>query len=402
MQTPALDFLAGREIVLGVGGGVSAYKSAELLRRLQDIGLTVTVVPTQASLNFVGLGTWQALSGRDVPSNLWNNIHEVPHIKLAKQTSAIIIAPATYDLIGKIANGIANDLLTNIVSASKAPLILVPAMHTEMWLNPINQENISKLRRLGVHVVEPEVGRMTGDDSGIGRYPEIGRLITEITSILNIKSDYLGRRVVVTAGGTREFLDPIRFIGNLSSGKQGYAFAEIARSRGADVTLISANSHLPAPEGVKIVNVENANEMLTALKDSIREADLLVMSAAVADVRPAQKSVSKLKKRELKAIDVVENPDLLKEIYTLKDPGLLIIAFAAETDGDIEAEAKRKLFAKGANFIYANDVSNGQVFGMDETAGFILDDAGNRIEFPRSSKDTLAQELLNLALNKLS
>jgi phosphopantothenoylcysteine decarboxylase / phosphopantothenate---cysteine ligase len=401
MQNQSPELPMGQEVILGVGGGVSAYKSAELLRRLQDIGLGVTVIPTAASLNFVGLATWEALSGREVPNNLWNNIHDVPHIKLAKESSAIIIAPATFDLIGKIANGLANDLLTNVVAAATSPIILVPAMHTEMWLNPINQENVSKLKRLGKFVIEPEVGRMTGDDSGIGRYPEVSNLISEISRVLSINSDYLGKNVLVTAGGTREFLDPIRFIGNLSSGKQGFAIAKAARSRGAKVTLIGANVDAPSIPGIEFIKVETADQMLAEIDTRLIDLDLLVMSAAVADVKPAERSDSKIKKNELKGIDLIANPDILQEISSRKEAKLYVVAFAAETGGDIEAEAKRKLFAKGANLIFTNDVSEGKVFGKDETSGFLLDLEGNRVDFPHGSKDTLAKLLLDQAKNKL-
>jgi phosphopantothenoylcysteine decarboxylase / phosphopantothenate---cysteine ligase len=398
-QTPSL--LMGREVILGVGGGVSAYKSAELLRRLQELGLGVTVIPTTASLNFVGLATWEALSGREVPNNLWNNIHDVPHIKLAKKSSAIIVAPATYDLIGKIANGLANDLLTNVIAASTSPIILVPAMHTEMWQNPINQENISKLKKSGIYIIEPEVGRMTGEDTGIGRYPEVNTLINQISEILSINSDYLGKNVLVTAGGTREFLDPVRYLGNISSGKQGLAIAKEARSRGAKVTLISANVDLPAPLGVEIIKVESADQMQAEISSRLNDLDLLVMSAAVADVKPAKRAEAKIRKNELQGIEVVANPDILQEISKRKNSSLVVIAFAAETGGDIEAEAKRKLFAKGAHLIFANDVSQGQVFGQDQTSGIILDSEGNRVDFTQGSKDTLAQVLLDQAKNKL-
>lgn len=391
----------GQEVILGVGGGVSAYKSAELLRRLQDLGLGVTVIPTSASLNFVGLATWEALSGREVPNNLWNNIHDVPHIKLAKESSAIIIAPATFDLIGKIANGLANDLLTNVVSASTSPIILVPAMHTEMWLNPINQENISRLRKSGIYVIEPEVGRLTGEDSGIGRYPEISNLIAEISKILAIKSDYLGKNVLVTAGGTREFLDPVRFIGNISSGKQGIAVAKAARSRGAKVTLIGANVDAPSIPGIEFVKVDTADQMLAEIDSRLMDLDLLVMSAAVADVKPTKSSNLKIKKSDLKSIEVIANPDILQEISKRKSSKLVVVAFAAETGGDIESEAKRKLLAKGATLIFANDVSEGKVFGKDETSGFVLDLEGNRVDFSQGSKDTLAELLLDQAKNKL-
>jgi phosphopantothenoylcysteine decarboxylase/phosphopantothenate--cysteine ligase len=245
--------LLGRELILGVGGGISAYKSADLLRRLQDVGFGVSVIPTRASLNFVGSATWEALSGRPVNQNLWENVHEVPHVKRAREANLILIAPATADLIAKISGGIADDLLTNVVSAASCPIVLVPAMHPEMWLSAANQENVAILRSRGVLVIEPDEGRMTGDDFGVGRYPEVSRIISEVSSFAEIKSDLLGKKVLITAGGTREAIDPVRYIGNHSSGKQGYEVAVAARNRGAQVVLISANSSLQDPPGVQVI-----------------------------------------------------------------------------------------------------------------------------------------------------
>jgi phosphopantothenoylcysteine decarboxylase/phosphopantothenate--cysteine ligase len=390
-----------REIILGVGGGISAYKSAELLRRLQDKGFNVTVVPTQASLNFVGVATWQALSGREVPTNLWNNTHEVAHISMARQASAIIIAPTTFDLIGKIANGIANDLLTNIVAASTAQLILVPAMHTEMWLNQANQENVEKLRARGVIVIEPEFGKMTGEDVGIGRYPEVSGLIESISTHLNFEFDLKGKSILITAGGTREAIDPVRFIGNRSSGKQGYAIAKRAYERGADVTLISANVELASIPGIEIIKVESATDLYDVMKRKFSKADILLMAAAVADARPAELSDLKIKKGSLNAITLVENEDILASISQTKSDKQVVVAFAAETMDDLEAEGKRKLFAKGADLIYVNNVSNGAIFGSRLTSGLILDRHGFHKAINDLPKDTLADELLNLALNKL-
>ncbi|CAB4729265.1 MAG: bifunctional phosphopantothenoylcysteine decarboxylase/phosphopantothenate--cysteine ligase CoaBC [Actinobacteria bacterium] len=396
--------LLGRELILGVGGGISAYKSADLLRRLQDIGFGVSVIPTRASLNFVGSATWEALSGRSVNENLWNNVHEVPHIKEARKANLIVVAPATADLIAKIANGIADDLLTNVMSASTCPIVLVPAMHPEMWLSSANQENVKTLRTRGFLVIEPDEGRMTGADYGVGRYPEVSRIISEISNFAQIKSDLLGRKVLVTAGGTREAIDPVRYIANHSTGKQGYAIAKAARNRGADVVLISANSNLADLDGVKILRVTSAEQMHQALLAEFPECEILLMAAAVADAKPAAVSNEKIRKDKYQNIELVANPDLLANISKDRKANQVIVAFAAETSAinssSIEV-AKAKMLSKGADFIYLNDVSNGAIFGSEETSGLVIDSNGESIEFKNKSKDTLADLLLDLALNKL-
>ena len=396
--------LLGRELILGVGGGISAYKSADLLRRLQDIGFGVSVIPTRASLNFVGSATWEALSGRSVNENLWNNVHEVPHIKEARKANLIVVAPATADLIAKIANGIADDLLTNVMSASTCPIVLVPAMHPEMWLSSANQENVKTLRTRGFLVIEPDEGRMTGADYGVGRYPEVSRIISEISNFAQIKSDLLGRKILVTAGGTREAIDPVRYIANHSTGKQGYAIAKAARNRGADVVLISANSNLADLDGVKILRVTSAEQMHQALLAEFPECEILLMAAAVADAKPAAVSNEKIRKDKYQNIELVANPDLLANISKDRKANQVIVAFAAETSAinssSIEV-AKAKMLNKGADFIYLNDVSNGAIFGSEETSGLVIDSNGESIEFKNKSKDTLADLLLDLALNKL-
>ena len=306
--------LLGREIILGVGGGISAYKSAELLRRLQDVGFGVSVIPTRASLNFVGSATWEALSGRSVDENLWNNVHEVPHIKKAREANLIVVAPATADLIAKISNGLADDLLTNVISAATCPIVLVPAMHPEMWLSVANQENVATLRRRGLLVIEPDEGRMTGEDFGVGRYPEVSRIITEISEFAKINSDLLGRKVLVTAGGTREAIDPVRFIANHSTGKQGYAVAKAARNRGADVVLIAANSSLDDLPGVRTISVSSTAQMADALDKEFPTCEILIMAAAVADARPKSFSSDKIKKSNYQNIELEANPDLLANI----------------------------------------------------------------------------------------
>ena len=396
--------LLGRELILGVGGGISAYKSADLLRRLQDIGFGVTVIPTRASLNFVGSATWEALSGRSVNENLWNNVHEVPHIKSAREANLIVVAPATADLIAKISNGIADDLLTNVISAATSPIILVPAMHPEMWLSAANQANVATLRSRGVLVIEPDEGRMTGEDFGIGRYPEVSRIVLEISNFANINSDLLCKKLLVTAGGTREAIDPVRFIANHSTGKQGYAIAKAARNRGAEVVLIAANSNLADLPGVEIVHVSSAEQMQKALTERFPTCEILLMAAAVADAKPANTSTVKIKKANYQSIELETNPDLLASLSKIRSAKQFLVAFAAETseiDQTTIESAKSKMVNKGADLIYLNNVSNGAIFGADETAGLLIDSNGETIEFKNQSKDTLADLLLDRALNKL-
>ena len=393
----------GREIVLGVTGGISAYKSCDLLRRLQDHGFLVTVIPTRASLNFVGVATWEALSGREIATDLWNNVHQVPHVSIAKKADAIIIAPATADILAKMAHGIADDLLTNTLLASTAPVIVVPAMHTEMWLNPATFSNIETLRNRGVVVIEPGTGKLTSGDVGVGRYPESADIISGLLETLSLTSDLLGKRVLISAGGTREAIDPVRYIGNYSSGKQGYALAHAAALRGATVTLVSANSQEPNIEGIEIIRVVSASQMQEALEANFDLADIVIMAAAVADVRPAGISSGKISKSELKSIELIQNPDILKVLSSRKRDQV-IIGFAAQTqaaDNGGLAQAAKKLQEKALDAIYFNDVSEGAIFGADETSGVIVTADGAEEAVPRVSKVTLANKILDLALNKL-
>ena len=393
-----------REVILGVGGGIAAYKSCELLRRLQDRGYSITVVPTPSSLNFVGAATWEALSGRPVTTQVWERVDEVRHISLAASAEALIIAPATADLIARIASGRADDLLTNLVLAADAPILVVPAMHPQMWLDPATVANVEIVRSRGFIVMDPEVGRLTGDDVGPGRFPETISIIDNFEKLISAKKDFLGMQVLVTAGGTREAIDPGRFIGNRSSGRQGAAVARAARDRGAYVKMIIANSQLSTQEaqelsGIEVISVETATEMHTALEKEFPTSNLLVMSAAVADARPVRISDEKIKKGQLKDIQLIENPDLLKSIANMRDKQI-IIAFAAETDSDIGA-AQEKMKAKGANILYLNNVSGGAIFGSDSTEGFILTSNGAHIPVSQTSKDTLAELLLDQALIQL-
>ncbi len=393
-------FPRGREIILGIGGGISAYKSCELLRRLQDSGYLITVVPTRNSLNFVGTATWEALTGRPVSADLWNNVHQVPHIALAHKADAIVIAPATADLIARIAHGRSDDLLTSIVLAASCPLIVVPAMHTEMWLNPATVNNVLTLRDRGVHVLEPDYGRMTGDDVGIGRYPQISVVVGQINEIVEHRADLSGVKILISAGGTREPIDPVRYIGNNSSGIQGYALAHAAVSRGAEVTLVSANVALADIEGVKTIKVSTAQELGTAMVEQFPTTQICFMAAAVADVRPATQSMDKVAKDNLHTLALEVNPDILQNLIATK-VDQIVVGFAAQTGADGLELARGKFARKNLDLLYYNDVSAGQIFGMDSTEGVIIDKAEGEIRVDRSSKVTLANMLLDLAKSKL-
>ncbi len=397
-------FPRGRKLLLGVAGGISAYKSCDLLRRLQDEGFIVDVVPTQASLNFVGKATWEALSGRKVITDLWSEVENVPHISMAKENNIIVIAPTTADLLAKLASGRADDLLTNIVLASTAPKILVPAMHPEMWSNAATVQNVKILQDRGFIVVNPGEGRMTGSDFGVGRYPETSNIIAEINKHLPQLADLLGRKILITAGGTREPIDPIRFIGNRSSGKQGFALAVAAASRGAQVHLVTANTDLPTVEGITTTLVETAEEMSAVLELEFPHSDALIMSAAVADAKVANYSEAKIRKESLNRVDLAKNPDILKSLSTNKKLNQIIIGFAAETSEDLamlEENGRAKLISKSLDLIYVNNVSNGAVFGSNFTQGLIIDRDMNVIKVPEISKDTLSDILLDQLVSKL-
>ena len=397
-------FPRGRKLLLGVSGGISAYKSCDLLRRLQEQGFIIDVVPTSASLNFVGKSTWEALSGRKVLTDLWSEVEKVPHISMAKENDLIVIAPTTADLLAKLASGRADDLLTNIVLASTAPKILVPAMHTEMWLNPATVANVKTLQERGFVVVAPDEGRMTGSDVGIGRYPEVNRIIKIINLTAHITADLAGKKLLITAGGTREPIDPIRFIGNRSSGRQGFALAAAAASRGAQVHLIAANTDLPVIEGVTITSVETADQMAAVLEYEFSECDALIMSAAVADAKVANYSDQKIKKENLDVVSFSKNPDILKNLSEKKKPGQVIVGFAAETIAGLSELQKRgeeKLASKSLDLIYVNNVSDGAVFGSENTQGLIIDKNHNVIKVPQISKDTLSDILLDQLVSKL-
>ena len=389
-----------REIVLGVGGGIAAYKACELLRRLQDLDFSITVVPTPSSLNFVGAATWEALSGKSVSTQVWEDVEKVKHVSLADQAEAIIIAPTTADLLARLVQGRADDLLTNVVSASSKPKFLVPAMHPQMWLNPTTQANVEILKSRGFAVMQPATGRLTGEDSGVGRFPETVEIISAFLKHIGSTQDLLGKRILISAGGTREAIDPVRYIGNRSSGKQGEALAVEARNRGAHVTMVLANSSISDISGIQTIRVETAAEMHTALKASIQDSDVLIMAAAISDARPTSVAHEKIKKDDLQSIDLVSNVDILKDLSSVAKDSQIIVGFAAETS-HFESLGLAKLRAKKLDLIYVNDVSNGAVFASDESAGFLISADGQSTFIEQTSKAKVARYILDKVVSRL-
>jgi phosphopantothenoylcysteine decarboxylase/phosphopantothenate--cysteine ligase len=400
-------------IVLGVAGGIAAYKACELLRRFTESGHDVTVVPTAAALEFVGAPTWAALSGKPVAADVWHDVHEVPHVRIGQTADLVVVAPATADLLAKAANGLADDLLTSTLLTARCPVVFAPAMHTEMWEHPATVENVATLRRRGCLVIEPAEGRLTGTDTGKGRFPEPGEIFEVARDLLaragsaNIL-DLAGRHVVVSAGGTREYLDPVRFLGNRSSGLQGYALARAAVARGAEVTLLAANVTLPDPAGVKVVHVGTTAELRDAVLTAARTADAVVMAAAPADYRPRRHSDTKIKKAEdgsAPSVELEQNPDILAGISRDRPrPGAVIVGFAAETGDEhtsVLEMARQKLARKGCDLLVVNDVSGGKVFGSTENEAVVLDSAGEATPVPRASKSTLAHVIWDRVVARL-
>jgi len=386
------------EILLGVGGGIAAYKSCDLLRRLQERGHNVTVVPTPASLNFVGRATWEALSGKPVHTEVWEAVDKVNHVKIGDKSDFIIIAPATADLIARIAHGRADDLLTNAILASGAPKLLVPAMHPKMWLNQATRTNIEILKSRGFLIMQPDVGRLTGSDSGIGRLPEVPAIIEEFIKHFENTKDLSGKRILITAGGTKEDIDDVRFIGNRSSGRQGLAIARTAQARGALVTLIAANLETSDLPGINVIPVRNTEQLGKALSSEFDKCDVLIMAAAVSDVRPEAAS-GKIKKNDLNQLNLIKNPDLLQEISKIRRNQLLV-GFAAEESENLLGEGRRKFREKNLDIIYANDIRSGAIFGSDSTSGVLID-RDNTIEVSNMSKVALAGLLLDVVSKRL-
>lgn len=396
-------------IILGVSAGIAAYKAAILLRLLREAGHAVRVVPTESSYAFVGRATWEALSGEPATHEVFDAVPEVAHVRLGQGADLVIVAPATADVLAKAATGRADDLLTTTLLTVRCPVLVAPAMHTEMWLHAATQANVATLRARGVHVLEPATGRLTGADSGPGRLPEPQEIAAAALALVNGRADdagvprgdFSGRRVVVSAGGTLEPLDPVRFLGNRSTGRQGIAIAEAAAARGAAVTLVAANVHLEVPAGIDVVRVETAAELDAAMTALAPETDVVVMAAAVADFRPIHTSAHKIKKSPggtAPVIELVENPDVLAGLAAQRRPGQVVVGFAAETGDEhasIVEHGRAKARRKGADLMAINDVSAGRGFGAPDNAVVVVDQAGSVVTEAAGSKRDVADALLD-------
>jgi phosphopantothenoylcysteine decarboxylase/phosphopantothenate--cysteine ligase len=423
-------------VILGVGAGIAAYKACELLRLFKENGHSVRVIPTRDALRFVGEPTWAALSGEPVTTDVWSGVADVPHVKLGQTADLVFVAPATADLLARAVAGMSDDLLTATLLTARCPVVFAPAMHTEMWEHPATQHNVATLRARGALVIEPATGRLTGKDTGKGRLPDPAELFAVAERILAagpgpvaaapvpagseassgdgeelapVRDHWLalaGRRVLVSAGGTREELDPVRFLGNWSTGRQGYAFARSAVAQGADVTLVAANVELPDPAGVKVIRVVSARDMHAAMLAAAAQADVIVMTAAVADFRPLARAGEKIKKDGTlpPPIELTENPDILADLSARRRgagrPSQVIVGFAAETNPDLDA-ARAKLARKGSDLLVLNQVGDGLGFGRTDNEWVILDPAGTVTAVPRRSKDALADFVLAVAAARL-
>ncbi|MBM6399439.1 bifunctional phosphopantothenoylcysteine decarboxylase/phosphopantothenate synthase [Phycicoccus sonneratiae] len=433
------------KVVLGVAGGIAAYKACSLLRLLTEAGHDVTVVPTASALHFVGEATWAALSGKPVHTDVWSDITEVPHVRIGQEADLVVVAPATADLLARAATGQADDLLTNVLLTARCPVVMAPAMHTEMYEHPATQANISTLTERGVHVVPPASGRLTGRDSGPGRLPEPEQLFEICRRELERgdssptswgdsrptrrsdgvsadaapqgRGELSGRRVVVTAGGTREPLDPVRYLGNRSSGKQGYALARVAAERGADVVLVTTSS-LPVPAGVRAVPVETALELEAAVTAEVGEADVVVMAAAVADFRPASYAEHKIKKTHGSGADgspdesapdivLVRNPDVLAGLVAARGASAspVVVGFAAETgdaSGSVLEHGRDKLARKGCDVLVVNEVGTDVTFGKDENTVHVLRRGSEDVlDVGPASKDAVAAAVWDVVTDLL-
>jgi phosphopantothenoylcysteine decarboxylase / phosphopantothenate---cysteine ligase len=410
-------------VILGVGAGIAAYKSCELLRLLTESGHRVRVVPTPDALRFVGEATWAALSGEPVTTDAWTGVSEVPHVRLGQSADLVLVAPATADLMARAAAGLAGDLLTATLLTARCPVLYAPAMHTEMWDHPATAANVSLLRSRGAVVLDPAVGRLTGADTGRGRLPEPEEIFAIAMRLLargQLGQDLAGRRVVVSAGGTREELDPVRFLGNWSTGTQGYALARTAVARGAAVTVVAANVALPDPAGATVVRVVSARQMQDAVLDAAAEADAVVMAAAVADYRPQARSTAKIKKdgQPPEPLRLTENPDILAGLVARRaeqaaghpegaaaSPGTgprhqVLVGFAAETDTS-ETNARAKLARKGCDLLVVNPVGNGRGFGTPDNEAVVFGADGTVTPIPRGPKEALADVVWDLVAASL-
>jgi len=393
-------------IVVGVTGGISAYKAVNVIRSLVLAGHDVHVVATDSALRFVGKPTLEAISRNIVHTDLYEGVAEVRHVAIGQAADLIVIAPATANTIAKLAAGIVDDLLGNTVLASRAPVVIAPAMHTEMWQNPATVHNIAVLRSRGVTVVGPAVGKLTGADSGPGRLEEPHEIVRAALAVLKPK-DLAGRRLLVTAGGTREALDPVRYLGNRSSGKQGVALACAAAARGAEVTLVGANLEVEAPASVRVLHLGSTLELAAAVQDLAPEADAVIMAAAVADYRPEFVADSKIKKEAVGdrlTLELVRNPDILAGLAATRTPGQLIVGFAAETEPDRDALlalGRDKIARKGSDLLVLNRVGWTEGFGTDVNTIVILDRLGDIVMEASGSKQTVADRILDAVVARL-
>ena len=398
-------------VVVGVSGGIAAYKACHLVRNFKESGGEVRVIPTENTLNFVGAATFEALSGNPVDTGVFTRVDEVQHVRVGQEADLIVVAPATADLMARVATGRADDLLTSTILVATCPVVLAPAMHTEMWLNPATQANVATLRERGITVLEPAHGRLTGKDTGPGRLPEPDVIAQLARTVLRTKAfapTLAGKRVLISAGGTQENIDPVRYIGNRSSGKQGYALGDIAAQCGAKVTIVAgATDELQPPSGAEVIKVGSTREMQQAMADRAPDADVVIMAAAVADFRPETEADTKLKKGQaddaLSTIRLTENPDILKGLVDMREAGetaATIIGFAAETDNELE-NGRAKLKRKGADMLMLNSVAGGGVFGQARNRGWLLSADGREEEIPDGTKHEVAARIWD-AIERLS
>ncbi|WP_286928497.1 MULTISPECIES: bifunctional phosphopantothenoylcysteine decarboxylase/phosphopantothenate--cysteine ligase CoaBC [Aeromicrobium] len=396
-------------IVLGVTGGVAAYKAALLLRLFTEAGHDVRVVPTESALEFVGAPTWEALSGNPVQTGVFENVPQVPHVKLGQTADLVVVAPATANTLARAAHGLADDLLTNTLLTARCPVVMAPAMHTEMWEHPATVANVATLRERGVLVIEPDSGRLTGADTGPGRLPDPEAIHAVCLQVLQGRPrDLAGQHVVVSAGGTREFLDPVRFLGNRSSGRQGIALAEAALARGATVTLVAANVAIDVPAGAEVVRVVTTSELREAMLKAAESADAVVMAAAPADFRPASFADAKIKKQPdgvAPSIELIENPDILVELVrTRSGRRPVIVGFAAETgdaNGSVLDHARAKMARKGCDLLVVNDVGSERTFGQPDNEVTILTAEGSEHPVARAAKSEIAHAIWDAVVQRV-
>ncbi|MES2092720.1 MAG: bifunctional phosphopantothenoylcysteine decarboxylase/phosphopantothenate--cysteine ligase CoaBC [Actinomycetota bacterium] len=399
--------MSGRlNIVVGVTGGIAAYKAVTVIRGFVLAGHDVHVVATDAALRFVGTPTLEAISRNIVHTELYEGVAEVRHVAIGQAADLIVIAPATANTIAKLATGLADDLLGNTVLASRAPVVIAPAMHTEMWQHPATVHNIALLRSRGVTVVGPTAGQLTGADSGLGRLEEPDEIVRAALAVLRPK-DLTGRRILVTAGGTREPLDPVRYLGNRSSGRQGIALAVVAAARGAEVTLIGANLEIAAPASMRVLHVGTTLELAAAVTDAAADADVVIMAAAVADYRPEVVADSKIRKDvvgDRLTLQLVKNPDILAGLAATRRAGQLIVGFAAETEPDavaLLALGRAKIIRKGSDLLVLNRVGWTEGFGTDTNTIIVVDGLGDIVMEASGSKQTVADRILDSVVARL-